>query len=219
MNIKKGETVELEIQDMAFGGKGLSRVETDNGQFVVFVANGIPGQKVEVTITKKRKKHAETRLRKVLQRSPDEVTMEQQPISGAPFLTLPIEKQRAFKKETTLTLFEKMGQIKNIHDVFDEYIASPNDFNYRNKMEYSFSVIRHDIHTDEEHDDFALGFKHRGTWWKVENLDKESGLFDAEFENNLKEIRLYLEKTGLPAWHPPKKEGFFRYFVVRKSFK
>lgn len=218
MDIKKGETLELEIHDMAFGGKGLSRVETDQGNFVVFVANSIPGQKVEVTITKKRKKHAETRLRKVLERSPDEVLREQQPISGAPFLTLPIEKQRAFKKETTLTLFEKMGQIKNINDLFDEYIASPSDFNYRNKMEYSFSVIRHDMETGEEHDDFGLGFKHRGTWWKVENLDKESGLFDAEFENKLKEIRIYLEKTGLPAWHPPKKEGFFRHLVVRKSF-
>ena len=61
MNIKKGETLELEIHDMAFGGKGLSRVETEQGNFVVFVANSIPGQKVEVTITKKRKKHAETR--------------------------------------------------------------------------------------------------------------------------------------------------------------
>ncbi len=208
MNIKKGETIELEIEDMAFGGKGIARVETDNGSFVVFIANGIPGQKVEVTITKKRKKHAETRLRKVLKRSPDECIMHQQPISGAPFLTLPIEKQREYKKETTLTLFEKLGQIKNVRDLFDEYIASPSDFNYRNKMEYSFSVIRHDIETDQEHDDFALGFKHSGTWWKVENLDKDSGLFDIEFENKLKEIRLYLEKTGMPAWHPPKKKVF-----------
>ncbi|MCT4579784.1 MAG: 23S rRNA (uracil(1939)-C(5))-methyltransferase RlmD [Flavobacteriales bacterium] len=218
MNIKKGETLELAIDDMAFGGKGISRVATEQGNFVVFVANSIPGQTVEVTITKKRKKHAETRLKKVIKRSPEEVEMPQQPISGAPFLTLPVEKQRAFKEETTLTLFEKMGQIKNVRDLFDEYIASPSDFNYRNKMEYSFSVIRHDLETNEEHDDFALGFKHRGTWWKVENLDKESGLFDAEFENKLKEIRVYLENTGLPAWHPPKKEGFFRHLVVRKSF-
>jgi 23S rRNA (uracil-5-)-methyltransferase RumA len=28
-----------------------------------------------------------------------------------------------------------------------------------------------------------------------------------------------LKATGLPAWHPPKKEGFFRHIVVRKSFK
>ncbi len=218
MKLKKGEKLALTVQDMAFGGKGLTRVETEQGNFVVFIPNAIPGQKVEVQITKKRKKHAEARLLKVLEHSPEEVEVPFQPISGAPYITLPIEKQRSYKKETTLNLFEKLGQIKEVRSLFDEYIASPKDYNYRNKMEYSFSEIRHDIHIDEEIDDFALGFKHRGTWWKVENLDKESGLFDAELENGLKKIREYLQATGLPAWHPPKKTGFFRHLVVRKSF-
>ena len=31
-------------------------------------------------------------------------------------------------------------------------------------------------------------------------------------------VRKHLEKTGLAAWHPPKKTGFFRHIVVRKSF-
>ncbi|MBL4594195.1 MAG: 23S rRNA (uracil(1939)-C(5))-methyltransferase RlmD, partial [Flavobacteriales bacterium] len=30
--------------------------------------------------------------------------------------------------------------------------------------------------------------------------------------------RQFCENSGLPAWHPPKKEGFFRYLVVRKSY-
>ena len=60
--------------------------------------------------------------------------------------------------------------------------------------------------------------KEKGTWWIVENLNKDSGLFDQKLESNLFKIRNYLEKTGLPAWHPPKKEGFFRHLVVRKSF-
>jgi 23S rRNA (uracil1939-C5)-methyltransferase len=63
-----------------------------------------------------------------------------------------------------------------------------------------------------------LGFKRRGTWWKVENLNKASGLFDEQWENALIEVRDFLRATGLPAWHPPKKEGFFRHIVVRKSF-
>jgi hypothetical protein len=51
-------------------------------------------------------------------------------------------------------------------------------------MEYSFSSIEHDLVLNEEKDDaFALGFKRRGTWWKVESLNKESGLFDQELEN------------------------------------
>jgi 23S rRNA (uracil-5-)-methyltransferase RumA len=87
-------------------------------------------------------------------------------------------------------------------------------------MEYSFSCIEHDLDTNEELDDaFALGFKRRGTWWKVESLNKASGLFDEQWETILKDVRLFLKATGLPAWHPPKKEGFFRHIVVRKSFK
>jgi tRNA/tmRNA/rRNA uracil-C5-methylase (TrmA/RlmC/RlmD family) len=86
-------------------------------------------------------------------------------------------------------------------------------------MEYSFSSIEHDLDLNEEKDNaFALGFKRRGTWWKVESLNHQSGLFDEEFESKLKEIRVYLEQTGLAAWHPPKKTGFFRHIVVRKSF-
>ena len=42
-------------------------------------------------------------------------------------------------------------------------------------MEYSFSSIEHNPKTGEEKDDaFALGFKRRGTWWKVESLNKPS---------------------------------------------
>jgi 23S rRNA (uracil-5-)-methyltransferase RumA len=86
-------------------------------------------------------------------------------------------------------------------------------------MEYSFSSIEHCLETDTEKDDaFALGFKRRGTWWKVESLNKPSGLFDKEWESKLYLIREFLEKTNLPAWHPPKKIGFFRHIVVRKSF-
>ena len=38
-------------------------------------------------------------------------------------------------------------------------------------------------------------------------------------EDNLKNIRKYCFNSGLDPWHGPKKTGFFRYFVVRKSFK
>jgi 23S rRNA (uracil-5-)-methyltransferase RumA len=64
-----------------------------------------------------------------------------------------------------------------------------------------------------------LGFKKRGTWWCGDDLKKDSGLFDEALENNLKLIKEYCQKTGLSPWHGPKKKGFFRFLVVRKSFK
>jgi len=215
----RGEIIELTIADLAFGGKGIARIETEDGLYPVFVENSFPGQRVLARVTKKRKRHAECSLVKILERSTEEINLPYQPISGAPYIFVPVARQIELKKQNTLDVYRKLGHITDIQDKFDEFIPSPDAFNYRNKMEYSFSCIEHDIHTDQELDDaFALGFKHRGTWWKVESLNKESGLFDQEWETKLREIREYLQSTGLPAWHPPKKEGFFRHIVVRKSF-
>lgn len=217
--MKRGDLLELKIEDYAFGGKGIARVETENGIYPIFIPNTIPGQVVETRIAKKRRKYAEGKLLKVIQRSELEVEVPFQPISGAPYIGIPIEQQKIYKQASTLTQYERIGNVRNIESLFDEYISSPEIYNYRNKMEYSFSSIRQDLVTGEEVDDaFALGFKTRGTWWKVENLDRPDGLFDEEFERLLPNIRTYLEKTELPAWHPPKKIGFFRHLVVRKSF-
>ena len=218
--ISRGQLIELNISDMAFGGNGIAKMQTENGEYVMFVNNTFPGQKVLARVTKKRKRYAECSLLKVIDRSPEEITgSPYQEISGAPYIYVPTELQEQYKQSTTLEIYRRLGDIREIQDLFDEFIPSPDHFYYRNKMEYSFSCIAHDIYADEEVDDaFALGFKHRGTWWKVENLDKPSGLFDEQWETMLIQLRDYLKETGLGAWHPPKKEGFFRHIVVRKSF-
>lgn len=218
-DIKRGNIIEITITDTAFGGKGLTKIATEQGDFAVFVPNTFTGQKVKARVVKKRKKHAECKLVEVVEKSHLETTNDFQPISGAPYINLPIDTQKDFKLNSCLNIYRRIGRIANIDELFDEYIESPEIYHYRNKMEYSFSAIGYDVESKEEFDGFALGFKKRGTWWIVENLKKDSGMFDAEFENKLKEIKTYCENTGLPAWHPPKKEGFFRYLVVRKSFK
>lgn len=216
--LKKNQVLDLEIVEAAFGGKGIAKIITEKGDYILFVPNTIKGQKVTARVVKKRTKYAECKLIEVIERSPDEVEIPYQEISGAPYAKLPIEIQKENKLSQVLELYKRIGKIDHIESLFDQYIESPEIWNYRNKMEYSFSAIGHNIITDEEFDGFALGFKRRGTWWKVENLDKESGLFDSEFENKLKDIRQFCEKSDLPAWHPPKKVGFFRYLVVRKSY-
>jgi len=219
MSLKRGEIIEVDIIDVAFGGNGIAKIATEQGDFVVFVPNTFTGQKVKARITNKRKKHAECKLVEVLQKSSLEIEIDFQPISGAPYINLPIEIQKEFKYNSCINIYKRIGKCEHIEQVFDEYIQSPEFYHYRNKMEYSFSAIGYNLETKEEFDGFALGFKKRGTWWIVENLEKDSGMFDAEFENKLKDIRSFCENSGLPAWHPPKKEGFFRYLVVRKSYK
>ena len=215
---KRGEEIEVTISKMAFGGRGIARIQTEKGELVVFVPNTIPGQKVKCRVAKARKNHVETKLMEVLEKSPDEVEIPYQQIAGAPYATLPVEIQQKYKEETSIDLFRRIGGVQNAAEVFDTLLSSPSHWHYRNKMEYSFAAIRYDIHTHEELDEFALGFKHRGTWWMVENLDSDSGLFDAEVENNLHKIRKFCEESGLPPWHAPRREGFFRFLTVRKSY-
>lgn len=51
MPVKKGQELELNIDSLAYGGKGVSRVD----DFVIFVKNAIPGQKVRALLYKKEK--------------------------------------------------------------------------------------------------------------------------------------------------------------------
>lgn len=203
---------------MAFGGKGIARLQTEAGDLVAFVPNTIPGQLVKARVFKARKRHLECKLLEVVEPSPDEVQVPYQPISGAPYATLPVALQEKYKRETSVELMRRIGKVADAEEKYDTYISSPSAWHYRNKMEYAFAAIRYDLPTGEELDEFALGFKHRGTWWMVENLDADSGLFDAGVESQLHLIRQFCEGTGLPAWHAPRREGFFRYLTVRKSY-
>lgn len=217
--VKRGQIIEIPIEDYAYGGKGIGRIRNEHGEFVVFVNNTLPGQLVKAQVKKSSKSYAECKLYEVLEPSADEVEVPYQQIPGAPYIKLPIEKQHAYKKQSTFELFKRIGKLSDIESKFDEFITSPATFHYRNKMEYGFSAIGYDHQQKTDVDEFTLGFKKRGTWWCGDDLKRDSGLFDKEVEDKLKLIKAYCEETGLAPWHAPKREGFFRYLVVRKSYK
>ena len=219
IRIKKGAHLpNVLIQDMVFGGEGVAKLQTEQGDFVLFVKNTLPGQTVTAKVIKKKKRYAQCKLIKVEQPSADEVEVPFQPIPGAPFARLPIVQQEKYKKESTLQMFKRLSGIQNVEELYQGYISSPLVWHYRNKMEYSFSTLISEVGTGEESEGFALGFKRRGQWWAVENLEADSGLFDEVLENALLQIRTFCQKTGLPPWNPAKSEGFFRFLVVRKSY-
>ena len=122
----------------------------------------------------KKSNYLEADITEIISPSSVEMNTPYQRISGAPYIHIPLEEQKKMKYQVSIDVFKRIGKQDNIENYFDEWISSPNSFHYRNKMEYSFSSIRHDLETDKELDDeFSLGFKHAGTWWKVENLDKD----------------------------------------------
>lgn len=215
---KRNQVVDLTINDLAFGGKGITKIPTPEGDYVVFTPDTIPGQRVRCRIVKPKKRYAEAKLQKVLEASELELKPEFHPIPGAPYITLPLEQQQAYKQKSTIELFRRIGKIHDAEKRFDEFISSPRSFHYRNKMEYSFSAVAYHKTTDQFVDEFALGFKKRGQWLAVENLTSDSGLFDKQMEDFLPQIAQYFTSRGLEAWHSRKHTGFGRMLAVKKSY-
>ena len=104
MQLKRGELVTLEISDYAFGGKGVAKIPTEQGAYIIFVDNTFPGQKAQARITKKKKKYAEAKLIEVTERSEKEVLNDFQEISGGPYIYVPIELQKQAKQTSTLEI-------------------------------------------------------------------------------------------------------------------
>ena len=59
---RRGQTLDLTISDLAFGGKALAKI----GGFVVFVENALPGDRVLATVYRKRRQYAEARAVEIL---------------------------------------------------------------------------------------------------------------------------------------------------------
>ena len=39
MDLKKGSEIEITIDDIAYGGKGITRFQTEKGKFIIFTQN------------------------------------------------------------------------------------------------------------------------------------------------------------------------------------
>jgi 23S rRNA (uracil-5-)-methyltransferase RumA len=214
----RNEITELTISDLAFGGKGIAKVDTPTGDYVVFVPNSIPGQKLKVRVIKPKKSYAEAKLLQVLEPSPLEQKTPYNPIPGAPYITLSLAEQHRYKKEGTIELFKRIAKVAHADELFDTFIASPRSFHYRNKMEYSFSAVGYNAKSDAFEDEFVLGFKKRGQWLAVEPLQGDSGMFDKQLEEFIPQIQDYFKSRGFSAWHSKKNSGFCRMLAVKKSY-
>ena len=64
---RRGELLDLDVESLAYGGRGIAR---RNG-YVVFVAGGLPGDRVQAEVTKAKRGYAEASAREMVRLSPD----------------------------------------------------------------------------------------------------------------------------------------------------
>ena len=217
MPVKKGQRIELEISDIAFGGKGLARV---NG-LAVFVDQAVPLDIVIARITKKKKQYAEARIDILVEPSPFRITppcIYSGFCGGCKWQFLNYEKQLIYKQQHVVESLEHIGRIQSVP--VHAAIHSKLIFGYRNKMEFSCSDQRWLLPQEMDRDDidrnFALGLHVPGTFYKV--LDTKTCLLQPESGNHiLEQIRTFIKNSEAPVYGLRSHHGFWRFVMLRHS--
>jgi len=201
----RGELLDLEVESLAYGGKGIAR---RNG-YVVFVAGALPGDRVRAEVTKAKRGYAEASTQEIVRPSPDRVPAScdhgGEPCPGAPWQSLPYEQQLDHKRSQVRDALVRLGGVEGFD--LEQMEPAVERWRYRNKLEYSFG---------EPDGELVLGFHARGRWDLV--IDAEDCRLASERNNSRRnELRQWARASGLPAYDRRSKDGVLRNLVIREG--
>lgn len=203
--MRVNELLELDITDLALGGKALARHE---GR-VVFVDRGLPGDRVEARLSKVKRSFAEARLVAIQSGSALRVDapcrhFRSGVCGGCRFQDLRYEDQLAAKERQVREALQHLGgvaepQVRPIR-------PAPATTGYRNKMEFSFHPAADGT--------AVLGLHKRGTFDRVFALE-ECILPSALTLEIVRLTQAFAHERRWTAWHPRWAAGVARYLTVR----
>lgn len=206
--MKKGQVYEATVERIDFPNKGI----VDTGEGIVIVKNSLPGQRIKLSVNKVRKGKAEGRLLEVLEKSPLEAG---HPCShfgvcgGCTYLTLTYKEQLKIKEAQVKKLLETALTAQETPWVWEGIKGSPVEYEYRNKMEFSFG--------DEIKDGpLSLGMHRRGSYYDVVTVE-DCRIVDADYRLILKTVRDYFGERKVSYYHRMRHEGYLRHLLVRKA--
>jgi 23S rRNA (uracil1939-C5)-methyltransferase len=217
MKIKKGQLLELEISGIAFGGRGIAKI---NG-LTVFVEKAVPVDHVIARIVKKKKQYAEAIVDTLIKPSPFRVIpkcMYSGFCGGCKWQFLHYDKQLEYKQQHVVESIERIGQIHGVP--VHPTIPSPEIFEYRNKMEFSCSdrrwLLPDEMEKSDINESFALGLHVPGTFYKV--IDTRVCFLQPELGNRiLDDVRKFIRTSDVPIYGLRSHIGFWRFLMLRHS--
>lgn len=217
---RKDDIVELTIYDIGFEGKGIGRID---GEFVVFVPNTVPGDKVKAKIIRTKKSYANTKLVEIIEDSPNRVNPECiyfGTCNGCKMQNIDYSFQLGIKRQAVVNAFERIGNIKGLD--IPEVVGSNDIYYYRNKLEFSFSnnrwLTEADMQIENIDRSFALGYHIPGFIDKI--IDIHSCLLESEISNRvLNHTRDFFKQRGSTVYSTKVHSGYLRFLTIRQAAK
>ena len=204
--MKKGDICCGYVEYVDFPNKGKVRLE----EGAVTVKNAIPGQKIEFMINKKRSGRLEGRLLKVLEKSPletrDPVCSIFPACGGCMYQTMSYENQLKMKEDQIRRLLDPV--IRTDY-TFEPIKASPREFAYRNKMEFSFG-------DDCKDGPLTLGLHKKGSTYDVLTAD-DCKLVHEDMTAILSCVLDYFRTRKVGYYKKMQHTGYLRHLLLRRG--
>jgi 23S rRNA (uracil1939-C5)-methyltransferase len=216
--LEKGQILEsVVIEELGAEGKCVSRYNN----IVVFSEKTVPGDIVDLKVTHfKKKKFGEAKIEKIISPSPNRVEPKCQHFGlcgGCKLQHIDYSTQLIFKQKQVKDNLERLGKI-TIPEI-QTIIGSSKIYEYRNKLDYTFSNKRWLLEEEmnQEHDTLhGLGFHLPGKFDRV--LDIQKCHLQPEPSNSIRlEVKDYALKHGLTFYNVRAHEGFLRNLIIRTT--
>jgi 23S rRNA (uracil1939-C5)-methyltransferase len=183
---ERGDELELQIDSLAFGGEGVARLGEEG--YVVFVAGGIPGDRVRALVYKRKRSYAHARAVEVLRPSPERIPPTADH-PGVPWQVLPYERQLEVKRGQVDEALRRIGRLDGFE--LEPIVPALQQWRYRNKLEYSFGM--------DDQGELQCGFHASAGGRRVAPMG--DCLLASEPGNRARELALgWCREQGLTAW-------------------
>jgi len=190
------EVIEIKIDRIVPEGKGVGLYEGKP----VYVLGAFPGEIVKVEIYKSKKDFFEGRLVEIIENNPNRIEPhEDHYMSCSPWQSINYKYQIELKKEILLKCFKSLAATEvNL----EKFYKSKNVFNYRNKLEFSF--------TEDEDKKIFLAFHARGSHRNFVKLQRGCQLGQEKINEVSLQILNLINRGGLEKFD-------LKSLVVRQS--
>lgn len=215
----------IEVIDASSDGQSVAKTN----DYVIFIKGAVPGDIVDVQITRKKSKYREAKtiaIKKSSDKRTDAVCKHFGTCGGCKWQNMDYHWQLYYKQKQVADALTRLAKI-TLPEI-QEILPSKKDYYYRNKLEFTFSnkkwlteeeIINKDVIFQEglgSHARNALGFHIPGLFDKV--LDIETCYLQEEPSNAIRnEIRKYAFENNLPFFDLREKTGLLRNIIIRST--
>lgn len=215
---RKNQTIEqLLITDIATEGKSVARYQ----EKVIFVDSVVPGDIVDVRITKSKKNFAEATpvfFHQLSDKRTDPFCEHFGTCGGCKWQHLTYSDQLFYKQKQVRDNLERIGKLE-LPDITPILPSAETQY-YRNKLEFTFSNKRwltpEEIKASDIIDRRALGFHIPGRFDKI--IDIEHCFLQNELSNEIRlAIRNFAKEAEITFFDLVEQTGFLRNLIVRTT--